>query len=184
MGNSFIYTRQSGSVYSDIFHKSSSNINGLSSSRVLPQRVVGLQVGLVAAADRHAVVTQKVGRSADALADVQSAAVHLEHAFVQQLVQDGCRTRPIQSINVFSTRRKDTFRWNYNVFLINGEQGRLYSSIVNSDVTPPNRRGQTTPIIVSMRDLCRTMSHFWQKIERNQNIEILRRHKIHPLILR
>lgn len=64
--------------------------------RVLPQRVVGLQVRLVAAVDRQAVVAQKVGLPAAALTDAQRAAVHLEHALVQHLVQDGCGTPPTQ----------------------------------------------------------------------------------------
>lgn len=58
----------------------------------LPQRLVYIQVGVVAAgAGGHAVVTQEVGGSADPLTGTQIAAVHLKHAFVQQLVQDGCR---------------------------------------------------------------------------------------------
>lgn len=58
----------------------------------LPQRLVYIQVGVVAAgAGGHAVVAQEVGGSADPLTGTQIAAVHLKHAFVQQLVQDGCR---------------------------------------------------------------------------------------------
>lgn len=58
----------------------------------LPQRLIYIQVRVVAAgAGGHAVVAQEVGGSADALTGTQIAAVHLKHAFVQQLVQDGCR---------------------------------------------------------------------------------------------
>lgn len=56
-----------------------------------PERLVRLVVVVVVAADAgvHAVVTQEVRRSGGALAQSQSAAVLLEHAVVQQLVQDG-----------------------------------------------------------------------------------------------
>lgn len=57
-----------------------------------PKRLVGFLVGLVAAAaDGHAVVAQQVRGPAHPLTR-QGAAVHPEDAFVQQLVQDGCRT--------------------------------------------------------------------------------------------
>ena len=60
----------------------------------LPERLVCFQVGPVAAgAGDHAVVTQEVGGPADPLTHTQSAAVHMEHVFVQHLVQDGCRRR-------------------------------------------------------------------------------------------
>lgn len=61
-----------------------------------PQRLVYIQVGVVAAgAGRHAVVAQEVGGSADPLTGTQIAAVHLKHAFVQQLVQDGLAERGV-----------------------------------------------------------------------------------------
>ena len=62
--------------------------------RFLPECFAGFQVGLVAAdADVHGVVTQEVRRSAGPLARTQKAAVHFEHAVVQQLVQDGWEKR-------------------------------------------------------------------------------------------
>lgn len=60
------------------------------SSRLVPQRLAGLQVRVVAAdAGVHGVVAQEVGGSAGPLTRAQSAALHPEHAVVQQLVQDG-----------------------------------------------------------------------------------------------
>lgn len=58
---------------------------------VLPPRLLAsVQVGLVTAgASGQAIVTQEVGGSANPLAHTQKAPVHLEHTFIEQLVQDG-----------------------------------------------------------------------------------------------
>lgn len=71
---------------------------------LLPERLAGVRVGLVAAGTRvHAVVAHQVVGAAGALTQSQSAAVHFEDVVIQQLVQDGCKRRtqseqtPVQS---------------------------------------------------------------------------------------